>query len=142
MATDGVTEGTARRPVAWLWRVITALAVAISGGVHLYLVGSQGYGGGTGNWLETAFWLQGFGGIALAVLVLVWRSPLPLLGAIGYGLSTFAGFLLAVYLPDGLFGVQSIWGGWPETVSAVTEVLAVLAGAAALVVERRAPATA
>ncbi|WP_444663945.1 hypothetical protein ACT17Q_00470 [Cellulomonas sp. CW35] len=129
----------ARRPVAWPWRLPTALAVAASGAVHLYLVGSQGYGGGTSNWLETAFWLQGVGGLVLAVLVLVWRSPLPLLGAVAYGLSTLVGFLLAVYLPNGLFGVQSVWGGWPETVSAVTEVLAVVAGAAALLAERRRP---
>ena len=125
------------RSVAWLWRVLTALVVAISGAVHVYLVAVKDYGGGDGNWLATAFWLQGIGGLVLAVLVLTWRSPLPLLGAVAFGLSTLVGFLLAVYLPDGLFGVRSLWGGWPETVSAVTEALAVVGGATALVQERR-----
>lgn len=125
------------RPVAWPWRALAALAAAVSGAVHLYLVTVEEYGGGTGNWLETAFWLQGVGGIVLAVLLLVWRSPLPPLGAVGYGLSTLGGFLLAVELPDGLFGVRSMWAGWPEWVSAVADALAVVGGVAALVVERR-----
>lgn len=139
-AAPQTTTPRTARPVAWPWRVLAALAVAVSGAVHVYLVAFEEYGGGDGNWLATAFWLQGVGGLVLAALLLVWRSPLPLLGAVAYGLSTLAGFLLAVYLPDGLFGVRSIWGGWPETVSAVTEALAVVAGAAALVVERRRPA--
>jgi len=125
--------------VAWAWRALAALVVAVSGVVHVWLVASQGYGGGTGNWLATAFWLQCVGGIVLAVLLLVWRSPLPLLGAVAFGVGTLVGFLLAVYLPDGLFGVRSIWGGWPEWVSAVTEVIAAVAGVAALVAERTRP---
>lgn len=142
MATQRAPElaGHGVRSVAWSWRVLTALVVALSAAVHLYLVASEGYGGGDGNWLATAFWLQGVGGLVLAVLVLAWRSPLPLLGAIAFGLSTLVGFLLAVYLPDGLFGVMSQWAGWQEWVSAVTEALAVVAGAVALVAERRRPA--
>ncbi len=136
MAADPIVAGRGTRPVAWSWRVLTALVVAISAAVHLYLVASQGYGGGTGNWLATAFWLQGVGGLVLAVLVLVWRSPLPLLGAAGFGASTLAGFLLAVYLPDGVFGVQSQWAGWQEWVSAITEALAVVFALAALSAER------
>lgn len=127
----------AGRPVAWGLRVLVALAVIVSGAVHLWLVASQGYGGGTGNWLATAFWLQGVGGIVLGLLVLVWRSPLPLLGAVAFGAATLAGFLLAVYLPDGLLGVRSAWSGWPELVSAATEALAVVLGLAALAAERR-----
>ena len=127
----------AARPVAWPARVLAAVAVAVSGVVHLYLVLGEDYGGGDGNWLRYAFLAQGIGGIVLAVLLLVWRSVLPLLGAVAYGAATFGGFLLAVYLPDGLLGVHSMWGGWPETVSAVTEVLAVLAGSWALLLERR-----
>jgi hypothetical protein len=127
------------RPVAWPLRVLVALAVAVSGAVHLYLVADQGYGGGDGNWLEYAFWAQGVGGLVLAVLLLVWRSVWPLLGAVAYGIGTLGGFLLAVYLPDGLLGVQSVWGGWPEIVSALTEALAIVGGLAAIVAERRTP---
>ncbi|MBT0993628.1 hypothetical protein KIN34_04925 [Cellulomonas sp. DKR-3] len=127
----------ARRRVAWPLRVIVALAVAVSGVVHLYLVADQGYGGGDGNWLEYAFWAQGIGGIVLAVLLLVWRSVLPLLGAVAFGIGTLGGFLLAVYLPDGLFGVMSMWGDWPELVSAITEGIAIVGGLAAIAAERR-----
>lgn len=128
---------SARRPVAWPLRVLVALAVAVSAVIHLYLVADQGYGGGDGNWLEYAFWAQGIGGLVLAVLLLVWRSVWPLLGAVAYGIGTLGGFLLAVYLPDGLLGVQSVWGGWPEIVSALTEAVAIVGGLAAVVAERR-----
>ncbi|GEL96055.1 hypothetical protein [Cellulomonas composti] len=125
------------RGPAWPARLLAALAVATSGVVHLYLVLGEDYGGGDGNWLRYAFLAQGIGGIVLAVLLLTWRSVLPLLGAIAFGASTLAGFLLAVYLPDGLLGVHSAWGGWAETVSAITEALAVAAGLWALLLERR-----
>lgn len=128
-------EVPARR-TAWALRALVALAVAVSAVVHLYLVLAQDYGGGDGNWLFYAFWAQGVGGVLLAALLLVWRSALPLLGAVAFGVGTLGGFLLAVYLPDGLLGVQSRWFGWPEWVSAITEAIAIVGGLAALAAER------
>ncbi|WP_051682008.1 hypothetical protein [Cellulomonas sp. HZM] len=120
-------------PVAWLLRVVVALAVAVSAVVHLYLW-NQGYG--TGIWLGPAFLLQGIGGLVLAVLVVVWRSIWPLLGAVGFGASTLGGFFLAT-TSGGLFGVHSALDGWGEWTSLWTELIAIVVGIAAIVVERR-----
>ncbi len=128
--------GPIERPMAWGWRVVVALAVAVSAVVHLYLVIWQDYGGGTGNWLRWAFLAQGIGGLVVAALVLLWRSALPLLAAVAYGAATLGGFLVAT-TPGGLFGVRSVWGGWPEWVSAATEVVAIVGGVLALAAERR-----
>src|SRR3954447_2790288 len=42
-----------------------------------------------------AFLLNGFGGIAIGLAVLVWRHWLPLLGAIGFGLATLTAFIIS-----------------------------------------------
>ncbi|QGQ20646.1 hypothetical protein GC089_17440 [Cellulomonas sp. JZ18] len=126
------TPASRRRPVAWAPRVLAALAVVASGVVHLVLW-QQGYF--TGMWLRPLFLAQGVGGVVLGVLLLVWRSPLPLLGAVAYGAATLGGFVVATS-PLGLFGVRARWEGWAEWVSAVTELVAVVAALWALRRER------
>jgi hypothetical protein len=59
-----------------------------------------------------AFLLNGISGIVLGVLVLVWRHWLPLLGAIGFGVATLGGFILAT-TPSGLFDAISC-RSWPR----------------------------
>ncbi len=113
-------------------RLLTAAAVLVSGGVHLLL------------WYDgfrdiavvgPLFLLNAAGGLVIAVLVLAWRHWLPLLAAVGFGASTLLAFLISTTV--GLFGVHEVWVGWPVFTAAVSEAVAVLAGAAALLLERR-----
>lgn len=108
-------------------RLLTAAAVLVSALVHLQL------------WFDgmravevvgPAFLLNAVGGAAIAVAVVAWRHWLPLLGAVGFGVSTLLAFLLSVTV--GFFGVQERLLGVPQVVSAVTEVAAVVLGVWAL----------
>jgi hypothetical protein len=124
-------EGGAAR-TAWGLRVGLAAVIAVSAVAHLQL-----WSDGMRNVAVVGplFLLQGVAGVVLAVLLVVWRSPWPLLGAVGFGAATLLAFVVAT-LPAGLFGVHSRWSGGPEWVSAVTEAAAVLLGLLALRAER------
>ncbi|GAA3814319.1 hypothetical protein CSO01_35280 [Cellulomonas soli] len=113
-------------------RTLTALCVATSGAVHLYL-----WQDGMRNVdiVGPAFLVNGVGGLLLAVLLLMWTAIWPLLGSIGFGLATFGAFVVATSA-SGLFGVHSRWQGVPEWTSAITEVAAVLLASAAIWRER------
>ncbi len=119
---------------AWPLRVVVALCVIVSGVVHFLL-----WRDGMRNVdiVGPAFLLNAVAGPVIGVLVLVWRHWLPLLAAVGFGLSTLGAFTVAT-LPSGLFGVHSRWSGVHEWTSAVTEALAIVLGIVALVRERRA----
>jgi hypothetical protein len=82
-----------------------------------------------------AFLLNGFGGIAIGLLVLVWRHWLPLLGAIGFGLATLTAFIIST-TPAGFFEVHEEWSGLPILMSATSEILAVILAVGTLLVER------
>ena len=83
-----------------------------------------------------AFLLNGVGGLVIAVLVIVWRHWLPLLGAVGFGVATLTAFIIST-TPSGFFGVHERWVGLPVWLSAISEVGAIVLGVAAIVVERR-----
>ncbi len=68
--------------------------------------------------------------MVIAVLLLGWRHWLPALLAVGFGLATLGAFVVSATV--GLFGVHEVWTGTPQVVSAVSEVVAVLGGAALL----------
>ncbi len=115
-----------------LLRTLTALAVLVSAAVHLLL------------WFDgfrdiavvgPLFLLNAVGGLLVAGAVLLWRHWLPLLAAVGFGASTLAAFVLSATV--GLFGVHEVWRGAEVITAAVSEAVAVVAGLAALVVERR-----
>ena len=116
-------------------RLLAAVAVLVSAAVHLYL------------WFDVfssetvvgpAFLLNAFGGAVIAALLVLWRHWLPPLLAIGFGVSTLTAFVIAATV--GLFGVHEHWTGWAVWTAAAAEVVAVVAGAAALLNER-APAS-
>lgn len=139
--TTGAARTTAaRRPIALGLRVVIAVCVVTSAVVHLILWND---GMRTVDVVGPAFLLNGVAGIVLGVLLLVWRSVWPLLGAIAFGAATLGAFVVATTV--GLFGVQSRWEGTNEWISAITEALAIVLGIVAIVVERRlvaaAPAT-
>ena len=114
-------------------RVLVAICVAVSAVVHLYLWQD---GMKAVDVVGPAFLLNGVGGIVIAVLVLVWRHWLPLLGAVGFGVATLTAFLVST-TSAGFFGVHEQWVGVPVWLSAISEVGAIVLGVAAIVVERR-----
>lgn len=108
-------------------RLPAALAVLVSAGVHLYLW-FDGYRDVAK--IGPSFLLNALGGAVIAVLLLQWRHWVPPLLAIGFGLSTIAGFVTAATV--GLFGLEESWSGWQVWVALVSEVAAVVFGGLAL----------
>jgi hypothetical protein len=113
-----------------LMRMLAAAGVLVSAAVHLYL------------WLHVfrhtdvvgpAFMLNAVGGTTIAVLLVTWHHWMPLLLAVGFGVSTLGGFLIAVTV--GLYGVHEHWTGWAVWTAAAAELLAVIAAGSALLEE-------
>lgn len=117
---------------AWLLRAVLAVCVVVSGVVHfqLWRAGERNI-----DVVGPAFLLNAVAGVAIGVLLLVWRHWVPLFLAFGFGLVTLGAFVVAT-TPLGLFGARAQWSGWAEWTCAITEALAVVLGAAALRVER------
>jgi len=113
-------------------RLLTAVAVLVSGFVHLWL------------WFDVfheedvvgpAFLLNAAASVVIAALLLRWRHWAPPLLAMGFGASTLGAFLVST-TSSGLFGVHQRWeGGW-VFLAAASEVLALIGGAAVLLRER------
>lgn len=108
-------------------RLIAAVAVLVSAAVHLYLwlngVREQGTVG-------QLFVLNVVAGVVIAVLLLAWRSWVPPFLAVGFGASTLAAFTIASTV--GLFGIHTTWSGFYVWAAAVSEVVAIVSGLAAL----------
>lgn len=130
-AAAGAGRGVA---VAWVPRVVTAVAVVVTGVAHAVLWAD---GMRAVALVGPGFLVNAVAGVVLGVLVLVWRSPWPLLGAAAFGAATLGAFVVATS-PAGLLGVRSRWEGVPEWVCAVSEAVAVVAALVALRTERRA----
>ena len=115
-------------------RLLTAVAVLVSGAVHLWL------------WYDVfssedvvgpMFLLNAAASVVIAVLLLRWRHWLPAFLALGFGASTLGAFMIAT-TDNGLFGVHEKWtGGW-VFLAAAAEVLAIVGGAAVMLSERSA----
>ncbi|MCB7137804.1 hypothetical protein [Cellulosimicrobium marinum] len=117
---------------AWTLRGLTAAGLLLSADVHLVLY-AEGY-----DDIEVVgplFLLNAVAGLALGILVLVWRHWLPVLGAIGFGALTLAAFYLSTTV--GFFGVNESVGGTQQVLAAVSEWVAVVGGTLVLLVERR-----
>ena len=126
-------EAGARRPVlATTLRAFTAAGVLLSADIHLVLY-VEGYD--QIDVVGPMFLLNAVAGFVIGVLVLVWRHWLPLLAALGFGAATLGAFYLSTTV--GFFGVEETLGGTQQVLAAVSEWVAVVGAAAALVVERR-----
>ena len=107
----------------WM-RVVGAVAVLVSAFVHLYL------------WVEVfrgqpvvgpAFLLNVAAGVAIAALLLLWRTSwVPGFLTVGFGVCTLGSFVVAATV--GLFGVHEHWRGWAVWTAAGAEVVAIVAG--------------
>lgn len=121
-----------RRRAATAARGLTAASVLLSAVVHLEL---WAQGMNQVAIIGPAFLVNAVGGLVIALAVLLWWHWLPLLAAVGFGAATLGAFVMSVTV--GLFGVREAAGGIPQTLSAVSEVAAVVLAVVALVVERR-----
>ncbi|MGZ4436123.1 MAG: hypothetical protein ACXVW6_00700 [Nocardioidaceae bacterium] len=123
-----------------LMRMVTAAGVLVSGAVHLK-VWFDGF-----RYIAVigpSFMLNAVAGLVIAVLLLAWRHWVPPLLAVGFGAATLGAFVISATV--GLFGVHELWTTGPVLTAAASEVVAVVAGLAALLREnpgllRRAPA--
>jgi hypothetical protein len=104
-------------------RLVAAGAVLVSAMVHLQMwfdgVRDQ-------HVIGPAFMLNAVGGVVIAVLLLSWRHWIPLLLAVGFGVSTLGAFIIASTV--GLFDVHTTWEGFHVWAAAISEVVAILAG--------------
>jgi hypothetical protein len=105
-------------------RMLAAAAVLVSAVVHLYLWFD---GMRDADVVGPAFMLNAIGGAVIAVLLVTWRHWIPPFLALGFGVSTLTGFLIAATV--GLFGVQESWTGWAVWTAAAAEVVAIVTGA-------------
>jgi hypothetical protein len=105
------------------FRLVAAAAVVVSGVVHLKL-----WFDGTRHLdvIGPAFLVNAVAGLVIAILLLAWRHWVPLLLAVGFGTSTLGAFVISATV--GLFGVHEHWRGGPVWASAVSEVMAAVAG--------------
>ena len=108
-------------------RVLAAVAVLVSAGIHLYL------------WFDVfrhahvvgpAFMVNAVGGLLIAVLLVAWRHWIPLVLAVGFGVATLGAFVIAATV--GLYGVHEHWTGWEVWTAAAAEVVAIAAAGTAL----------
>lgn len=104
-------------------RVIAAVAVLVSGYVHLDL------------WFEgtrhldvvgPAFLLNAIAAVVIALLLLAWKDWLPLLLTVGFGAATLGAFVISATV--GLYGVHESWSGTWEWTAAISEAVAIVAG--------------
>lgn len=104
-----------------LARLVAAAAVTVSALLHLRMW----FNGVRDQSVGPAFMVNAIGGLAIAVLLLTWRHWLPLLLAVGFGVSTFGAFCIAATV--GLFGVHDHWTGGYVWTAAISEMVAVVA---------------
>jgi hypothetical protein len=112
------------------YRVIVAAAVLVSGAVHLklWMDGMKDV-----SMVGPSFLLNAIAALVIAVAVLVWRSWLPLLVAVGFGAATLVAFLISATV--GLFGVHEVWTGGYVVTAYVSELVALVVGCWALYAE-------
>ncbi len=119
------------RTTRLLLRTLTAAGVLVSAWVHLKLWND---GFRELPRIGPAFLVNAVAGLVIGVLLLAWWRWIPPLLAVGFGLSTLGAFLVSATV--GLWGVHELWTGTWVTTAWVSEVVAVLGGAAVLLVER------
>ena len=107
-------------------RIVAAVAVLVSAYVHFHLWTDFK----SAHVVGPSFMVNAVGGLIIAVLLVTWRTWVPPLLAVGFGAATIAAFLISVY--HGLFGWHEHWAGGYVWTAFIAEVVAILAGLAAL----------
>lgn len=115
-------------------RILSAILLAVAGGIHLYLLTV-----GVGGLLGVLFVLNGIAGLVLAIGMLVTRGALLRITtvlALLFLIASLAALLLS--LTVGLFGIREVWSFTlvPETVIVESIGIVVLAITTAAVLRR------
>jgi len=128
--TDRVTvggNGRLRPDKAMPLRVLAALAVLVSAGVHLYLWFDLFSGA---HVVGPAFMVNAISGVVIAVLLVTWRHWIPSVLAIGFGVATLGAFVISTR--SGLYGIHETWTTWEAWTAAAAEAVAIVTGGALL----------
>jgi hypothetical protein len=119
----------------WVLRILSAVLLLITGGIHLYLVFN-----GVGGFLGVMFTLNAVAGLVLAIAMMVLRGRLFLAASVLSLLFLIATLMaLVLALTVGLFGITQTWDFTlvPETV--IVESIGVVVLAVTTVVAFRTP---
>jgi hypothetical protein len=116
-------------------RFIAAAAVIVSVFVHLK---EWSDGMRHVHVIGPLFLVNVVAGIVIVVLLVTWQHWLAPFLAFGFGAATLGGFVIAATW--GLFGDHEKWQGPYVWAAAISEAVAIVAGAYAVVQERRTPA--
>jgi hypothetical protein len=104
-------------------RIGIAVALLAVGGVHLNLYAREEY-----NKIPTIGWLfllTAISSLVLAVLIVIRPSLLALVASAGFGFGVLTGYLLSLYLPNGLFLFKELGISYSGGVSIAGEVIVV-----------------
>jgi hypothetical protein len=120
-----------------VWRALSAIALLVMGGIHLYLVFD-----GVGDLLGALFVVNGVGALALAIAIVVLRGPLLVL-ATGLSLLFMVGTLAALVLAltVGLFGIHEVISFTLVPTTLIVESIGTIVLAATLATMSRSRAT-
>jgi hypothetical protein len=115
-------------------RIIAAVAVLASGYVHFHFWNN----GVKHLHPEGPLFLVNFvAAIAIAILLIAWRTWIPPFLAAGFGATTMVFFIISA--TSGFYGDHEHWAGSYVWTAFIAEAIAVVAGLAALVSEGQAP---
>lgn len=106
-------------------RALLAVAALVSAAVHFKLWFVDDFS--RLDLVGPAFLLNAVAGLVIAVLLLAWRSWIPLLLAVGLGAATLLAFTIST-TPMGLFGVHDSWSGVYQWAAAIAEAVLVVGG--------------
>jgi hypothetical protein len=107
-------------------RGLAAAGVLLTAVVHLDLW-QQGFR--DIHTIGPLFLLNVIAGLVIGVALLVWRHWLPVIAAVGFGVTTVVAFWIS--MTHGLFGVKETASGMPEVLAELAEYAAVFFGLAA-----------
>jgi len=111
-------------------RLIAAIAVLVSAGVHLRLWSTVFR---DQHVVGPAFMVNAVAGVVIAILLLTWRHWIPVFLAFGFGVATLGAFIIAA--TAGLYGVHEHWRGGYVWTAAISEVVAIACAVAIAVQE-------
>jgi hypothetical protein len=108
-------------------RIVGAVALLVSAGVHLYLW----FDGVRHQSVGPMFLVNVVAGVVIAVLLVRWEHWVPAFLTLGFGVATLGAFTIASTV--GLLGVHTVWAGGSVWTAAIAEVVCIVVGAALLV---------
>lgn len=128
--------GESSQRVLWVMRILSAILLLVTGGIHLFLVLN-----GTGGVLGVAFTLNAVAGVVLAIAMVVLRGRMLQLATVLSLLFLIATLLaLILALTVTLFGITEQWGNLLVPQAVIVEAIGIVVLAVTTALVLRAPA--